>query len=335
MDINSKKVVIMMATYNGEKYIKEQIKSLQNQTFTNWELYISDDSSTDKTVSILKQYQRTDQRIKKILINQKYHGAFANYFHLMHYMKEKQKNKFDYYFYCDQDDFWIKDKIYKQVLQMEKNKTKKPIFCYSDLEICDRNLKPQNDRMSNHICTQYVKNPFNEFFKEQYVWGTSMAHDYKLWNLMPIPSEETVKNNLPHDSYVAKFAALSADLIYLNIPTVLYRRTGDNVTGTPHVYKGTMILKRLFNFKKNIDNAASTYDSSRYVLEEIKKNFKLNTRIKDLDKCFNGSILSSIAFFKKYGILRKERIFGRISTKFIFYSRIYKRSSNYHKLVKR
>ena len=57
----------MMATYNGEKYLKDQIKSLQNQTFKNWNLYISDDSSTDNTLKILRDYQKKIKELKKYL----------------------------------------------------------------------------------------------------------------------------------------------------------------------------------------------------------------------------------------------------------------------------
>jgi len=78
-----------MATYNGEKYIQEQIKSLQDQTFTNWDLYVSDDGSTDNTRLILNRIKQNEPRIKKILINQnEYHGAFANYFNVMNYVKK-------------------------------------------------------------------------------------------------------------------------------------------------------------------------------------------------------------------------------------------------------
>ena len=59
-------IVILMATYNGEKYITEQLKSIQNQTVVNWNLYIRDDGSVDDTVSIIKKYVEKDSRIHLI-----------------------------------------------------------------------------------------------------------------------------------------------------------------------------------------------------------------------------------------------------------------------------
>ena len=60
------KVNILMATYNGEKYLEEQIASIQNQTFQDWELLIRDDGSTDQTRAIIQRFEESDQRIRLI-----------------------------------------------------------------------------------------------------------------------------------------------------------------------------------------------------------------------------------------------------------------------------
>ncbi len=104
----SKKAVIMMATYNGEAYLKEQLDSIRLQTFSEWKLYISDDQSNDKTRDIIDEYHKMDARIHCAIINEGKHGPFANYYHLIRYIKANFNNKFLYYFYCDQDDIWVK-----------------------------------------------------------------------------------------------------------------------------------------------------------------------------------------------------------------------------------
>ncbi|MFT9273881.1 MAG: glycosyltransferase, partial [Liquorilactobacillus nagelii] len=73
------KVAIMMATYNGQKYLDKQIDSILDQTYHNWELFISDDKSKDETLEILKKYQKKDSRIKKIIVNNGVHGSFTNF----------------------------------------------------------------------------------------------------------------------------------------------------------------------------------------------------------------------------------------------------------------
>lgn len=322
MDINSKKVVIMMATYNGEKYIRDQIESLQNQTFTNWELYISDDNSTDRTVDIIKKLQKEDSRIKKIINNKsKYHGAYANYFNVMSYVKRHCK-RYDYYFYCDQDDVWLKDKILREVdtlMQLEKKYTLSvPAFVYCDLELCNSKCISIDDRMSNHIITQFVQNPYNTFFKEQYVWGTSMAHNFALWNLMYIESPEKIKNWVSHDGYVSRYAAVYGKIRYLNEPLILYRRTGNNVSGIPGKYN--IFKQKILKLPSVINNAANVYWDSLYFVNHVPLE---NKTVLDIKLGFTKFIFKR-KFMKKYNILKKEKILGRLSTKIIFYTNIYK-----------
>lgn len=322
MDINSKKVVIMMATYNGEKYIQDQIKSLQNQTFANWELYIGDDNSTDKTVDILKKMQERDSRIKKIINNDgKYHGAYANYFNIMYYVKENCKS-YDYYFYCDQDDVWLTDKILKEVTALIKieNKyaTSMPAFVYCDLELCDSKCISINDKISNHIITQFVQNPYNTFFKEQYVWGTSMAHNRALWELMYIETPNKVKNWVSHDGYVSRYAAVYGKIKYINEPLILYRRTGNNVSGIPGKY--SIVKEKLLKLSSVINNAANVYWDTLYFMNHVPVE---NNIISDVKLGFTKFTFKR-KFIKKYNILEKERLLGRLSTKLIFYTNIYK-----------
>ncbi len=322
MDINSKKAIIMMATYNGEKYIQDQIKSLQNQTFINWELYISDDNSTDKTVSIIKNLQKKDSRIKKIINNNsQYHGAYANYFNIMYYVKKYCK-PYDYYFYCDQDDVWLKDKIQKEVIaliQLEKKYTSSvPAFVYCDLELCNSKCVPINHKMSNHIITQFVYNPYNTFFKEQYVWGTSMAHNFTLWNLMYIEMPEKVKNWVSHDGYVSRYAAVYGKITYINEPLILYRRTGNNVSDVPGKYN--ILKQKILKLPSVVNNAANVYWDTLYFAYHVPHENKV---IRDIKNCFIDPI-HSFKYMKKYHILKKSSFFGKLSTKVILYTRIYK-----------
>lgn len=328
MDINSKKAVIMMATYNGEKYIQDQIESLQNQTFTNWELYISDDNSTDGTLSLLKKLKAKEPRIKTIIKNKsRYHGSYANYFNIMNYVKNNC-TYFDYYFYCDQDDIWKRNKLEQEIIALKKIESKYsdsiPAFCYCDLLICDQNCKSTGDKMSNHIRTQFIDNPYNTFFKEQYVWGTTMAHNNAMWDLIYIGDLDQTKNLLTHDGYISRYAATYGKTAYISEPLVLYRRTGNNVSGTPGNYNNlSAIIKRiLFKMPVLIDNAANVYWDSLYFAYHAPKNVLL---IKEVKQCFHKNIAAHY-FMKKYNILVNEKFWGRYSTKTILYLKLYKKS---------
>ena len=99
------KIDILMATYNGEKYIVEQIDSIINQTYKNWNLLIRDDNSTDRTLEIIKNYQKKDARIR-ILDNNKVNLGIVKNFEKLLKISESELIMFS-----DQDDIWKKGKI--------------------------------------------------------------------------------------------------------------------------------------------------------------------------------------------------------------------------------
>ena len=96
------KVNIVLSTYNGERFLTEQIQSIQRQTFTDWQLLIRDDGSTDRTPEIIKAFVANDERIKFINEdNRENFGVIKNFYTLVHYEAA------DYYFFSDQDDVWL------------------------------------------------------------------------------------------------------------------------------------------------------------------------------------------------------------------------------------
>ena len=108
------KVSVIMPTYNSENYIVETIKSVQLQTYKNWELVIVDDCSTDKTVSIIKNIITHDSRIKLIVMNKNQGASEARNLSL--------KNATGRFIsYLDSDDLWNKNKLSRQIEFMKKN----------------------------------------------------------------------------------------------------------------------------------------------------------------------------------------------------------------------
>ena len=107
--MKNKEVVILISTYNGEKYLAEQLDSLLNQTYQNIKIFIRDDGSKDKTIDIIKEYQKKSEKI--FLTEGKNIGFINSFFELL-----KLSNNADYYAYCDQDDVWMEDKIERAVI---------------------------------------------------------------------------------------------------------------------------------------------------------------------------------------------------------------------------
>ena len=128
--MEEKKVAILMSTYNGEKYLKEQLDSLLNQTYKNIDIYIRDDESKDSTVEIIENYMKSVDNIK--LIKGKNLGFVKSFFELLKNVEEA-----DYYAYCDQDDIWMEDKIQRVVEHLSKLDENKPNLYFSNSDYYD------------------------------------------------------------------------------------------------------------------------------------------------------------------------------------------------------
>ena len=126
------KIVILLATYNGEKYIKEQLDSILLQTYSNIEVIARDDMSNDKTLEILKSY---NINIVKSIENL---GVKKSFSELLNYASRNSNS--DYFMFCDQDDIWEKRKIeltLRKMLEMEKKSPSIPILVHTDLNVVD------------------------------------------------------------------------------------------------------------------------------------------------------------------------------------------------------
>jgi len=213
------KLDILLATYNGEKYLKEQLDSILNQTYKDFNLIISDDCSKDKTQEILSDYQKKDKRIK-IYYQKKNLGYRKNFEFLC------TKSKADYCMFSDQDDVWEKEKIEKMMEIMEKNQY---TLMYCDLKITDANLNVIHPSMIRYMKKQ-----------KQCGW-----EDYRAINLDNvvtgcglITTKEVIQEALPfpekiyvHDWWIALIATQLGTIHYLDIPLVKYRQHEKNSIG--------------------------------------------------------------------------------------------------------
>ncbi|MDV3426289.1 MAG: glycosyltransferase, partial [Bacillota bacterium] len=133
------KVTILLATYNCEKFLRTQLDSIIYQTHTNWELIVSDDSSSDKTSDILNEYKLKYPEKIYILNNEKRFGnARDNFFHLL------ENCIGSYIMFCDHDDKWLPKKIELTLAKMLETEKKQPphtpVLVHTDLNVVDGEL---------------------------------------------------------------------------------------------------------------------------------------------------------------------------------------------------
>jgi len=128
-------VSILMAVYNGEMYLQEQLNSIESQTVRDWNLIVRDDGSSDQTKEIIREFAgRVSQKVVLLDSDSDKHGPKYNFFALLNETQDS------YIMFCDQDDVWKKDKIEKTVAKMqsiEKNAPGTPVLVHTDLEVVD------------------------------------------------------------------------------------------------------------------------------------------------------------------------------------------------------
>jgi len=131
--MDDKRVQILMSTYNGEKFIDEQLKSIFNQTYKNIEILIRDDGSTDSTLDILKKYE---QQGKLRLVS----GANIGVWRSVCWLAENANESADYYSFADQDDVWMYDKTEKAVNALNKTEHDKPALYFCNYDYYDEEM---------------------------------------------------------------------------------------------------------------------------------------------------------------------------------------------------
>jgi glycosyltransferase involved in cell wall biosynthesis len=172
-------VSVCVATYNGSKYIKEQLDSILIQLTENDEIIVSDDCSTDNTLEIIREYQ--DERIK-IIINNGLKG------HTYNFENAIKNASGDYIFFSDQDDVWLPGKVEKLLSLLENYSA-----VFSDAIVVDENLNPLYNSffVERRVGRGIIKN----FFKNTY-FGFGMAFRIDLIKYaIPFP----VQNEMGHD----------------------------------------------------------------------------------------------------------------------------------------
>ena len=221
MDIDNIKVDILLATYNGEKYIREQLDSLINQTHSNFNLIIQDDCSKDNTVEILKKYVQKDNRIS-FNINKENIGYIKNFEGLLNRVDS------EYFMLCDQDDVWLPEKIEVSLKKiMETNSD----LVFTDLQVVDESLSPMMSsliRHSNTLKNILVYNDYRLIYLRNCVTGCTILTKKKfICKFIPIP----IKFPMIHDWWMTLIVGLNGKIQYIDRPLIKYRQHGKNQVG--------------------------------------------------------------------------------------------------------
>jgi glycosyltransferase involved in cell wall biosynthesis len=235
-------VDIVIGTYNGARYLQEQIRSVLSQTHTHWNLYIRDDSSQDETAVVIDRLAFDEPRIHVVRDGLGNLGVIGNFNCLL------ENARSDYVFLCDQDDVWNADKIELSLKRMQDLESlhgrDMPILVHTDLVMVDQELRVLSNsffafRNLNSQTTGLVS-----LFAQNIVTGcTVVVNRALLVKAMPIPLTAAM-----HDSWLALVAAAFGEVGFVDRPTMLYRQHDANTLGAKG-WSFKFILSRMKRFR--------------------------------------------------------------------------------------
>ncbi|WP_318342376.1 glycosyltransferase [Acinetobacter sp. 16] len=265
---------IVMATYNGEKYLEAQLLSLISQTHKNWSLHIYDDCSTDGTVDIINKFIKIDSRIH-------FYQNKRNLGCALTFLNGIKNSSAEFIMLCDQDDIWFDNKVF-QLYNFIKDEKKLPCIGLAKGVSFNQNI----NKVTGFINLNEPKS-LNEFLLNNGgLQGCSMIINKKLINLvLEVPSEIVM-----HDHYLSLLAFSFGKVKYLNMDLMLYRRHEKAVTTN---FYGSF-LSKAYNY---ITSKPFVIDYHHYIA--IKSFYNENySRFQDKE----------IQLFKAYLSLKDENI---------------------------
>lgn len=250
---------ILLSTYNGEKYLAEQLDSLFRQSFQEFRIIVRDDCSSDGTIAILQRYQSAHPYKMEIIYGEHNIGYIKSFEYLLSISTS------DYAMFCDQDDVWMPEKISVSLRRMKQCEatygTATPILVHTDLKVADENL--------NIICHSFIAYsgiPVVPLEKDIHYLGFSNTATgcTSIFNRALISIALPFRNGIMHDAWMAISAKMYGQIDFVAEPTILYRQHGHNSLGA----KGGRfsVKQKLSSIQEVFANACNAYRSTKGII---------------------------------------------------------------------
>ena len=232
-------VDILMATYNGERYVAEQIESIQRQTYGNWRLLISDDCSTDCTLDVVRSYAAADPRIRVVSEGVRLGGAKEYFFALMGLIQAP------FFMFSDQDDVWLPSKVEKCLAKMQQLEAERdsevPLLVFTDMKVVNEGLCVVAESFERYENLNPDRTALKQVLAQAVGAGCTFLANRLVASLAT--RCEDVSAVAMHDWWVTLVAASFGQIGYIDEPLSLYRQHGDNEVGANRFSPATWVGK--------------------------------------------------------------------------------------------
>lgn len=286
-------IAVIMSTYNGEKYLREQIDSILNQKNVDVNLYIRDDGSSDNTIEIIRSYGKKVKYIKG-----ENAGVGSSFMRLLH----KIPLIYDYYAFSDQDDIWLDNKLEKAVSAIRDKEI--PALYTSNQILVDKDGTVIGPRHEEKLNTSY-----EQIITDNVLTGCTMVWNKGLQELLAekkrLPSSLLLKKRI-HDVWVSLVASAVGEIVYDENGYINYRQHENNVVGVKH----QSVIK---TWTKKIKKS-ETRNGRSYICKELLKRYgDIIDNIDIINYCteianYKKSVFSrcKVAFNKRYTAYSSE-----------------------------
>lgn len=304
-------VSILMAVYNGETFLQEQLSSIESQTVKDWNLIVRDDGSSDQTKEIVQEFAgRVSQNVILLEADSEKHGAKYNFFALLNAAQDS------YIMFCDQDDIWKKDKIEKTVTRMqfiEEQLPGAPVLVHTDLEVVD--AKGNTISKSFFDSANLKKDPSTaQLLLQNHVTGCTIMINKALLSYVQNLQMSYIETSIMHDYWLALVAKLFGRIDFLPDTTIYYRQHGNNSVGAKNSKSIGYLWKRLqdgkLQYKQSMQDSYAQISAFVSCYEKIGSGHKCWDLLEEYARLGDKGKIQKWKFFVKYhawkqGIVRK------------------------------
>ncbi len=293
-------VDIVLATYNGDRYLEAQIQSILTQDYPDWRLLIRDDGSCDRTHEIIQDYlQREQNRLQWINAGESENvGVTLNFNRLL------EQSSGDYTFLCDQDDSWLPQKITDSLQTMQRLESQwgaeTPILVHSDLSVVNEQLEVLHSSFWRSHNLDPACNSLQHLLIRNHITGCTIAINKALRELaLPIPQSAFM-----HDWWLGLVATVFGKISYLKQPTILYRQHQQNQVGAQS-QKWHYITSRLQQPQRIREYYRKTQKQGRVFFECY------GTQLSNKDRKILSTFidLENLSFFRKRQLIFQHGLF--------------------------